>query len=198
MEIYNILGTAGFLLSTIVLVMLSLFFVQYSISIEISPFFILIVPLFVAGIMLRGVAWMEFGKAAMKRFYFITGGAVIILGVLMVYAFSGLLQYAVNIPSLSNLAHIINVIAILALWLAYSTMEFLSLKRIFKDGFLRLSTFNILGAVLVVISLLYLDNYTVYILAAAFAVCAIGTFLAAIGFLSLETTKRKSVFRTLY
>ena len=176
MEIYNILGTAGFLLSTIVLVMLSLFFVQYSISIEISPFFILIVPLFVAGIMLRGVAWMEFGKAAMKRFYFITGGAVIILGVLMVYAFSGLLQYAVNIPSLSNLAHIINVIAILAMWLAYSTMEFLSLKRIFKDGFLRLSTFNILGAVLVVISLLYLDNYTVYILAAAFAVCAIGTF----------------------
>ena len=197
MELYNILGTVGFLLSTIVLIMLSLFFVQFSMSLEISPAFILIVPLFVSSIMLRGVAWMEFGKAAMKRLYFITGGLVIILGVLMVYAFSGLLQYAVNLPSLSDLVRIINVIAILALWVSYSIMEFLSLKGLFREGALRLSTFNLLGAVLVVISLLYLDTYTVYILSAAFAVCAMGTFFAAIGFLNLETKKRGSVLKTL-
>lgn len=197
MEIYNILGSVGFLLSTIVLIMLAILFIQYALYLEISPDFVLIVPFFVAGIIMRGIAWMELGKRSSDLNYFVTGALVILLGSGMLYAFSGLLQYAVNLPLLSDITQIAAVSAILILWLAYSVMEFLSLKRTFKEGLLRLSTFTLLGAVLVVISLFYLDSYTVYILSAAFALCAVGTFFAAMGFLGIGTNAKASALRRL-
>lgn len=197
MEIYNVVGAAGFLMSTIVLIMLALLFIQYEFYLQIPPIFVLIVPFFVAGIIMRGIAWMELGKRAADLKFFATGALVILLGAGMLYAFSGLLQYGVNLPMLSNLAQMTDVSAIIILWAVYSVMEFMSLKRTFKTGLLRLSTFTLLGVVLVIISLFYLDNYTVYILSASFCISAIGTFFAAIGFLGVYADAKSGALSRL-
>ncbi len=184
MDLQRLVNASGFFLSSAVTVSLAVMFIEM-ISSNLVPFFDFwfILPLFLGSVLLRYTAW--------KRAYATSGSLVRIIASLMVLilGFVFLLSFLIYaMPQtityyLQDYSGNLTLIAISMFWLAYSLSEYAALYNSFEKPVFRLVRLIIIPIFFVEASLIFLLNYSSYILSVSLFTLAALTALAGLGFM---------------
>ena len=184
MELTRLVRSSGFFLSSIVTIGMGILFLLLIQSTLISLWnFTFLIPLFLAGILLRASAWRRLYLSSKDKLYFITSLFVFIFGLALLVGFIIYASMQTILFPLQDYSGDFAIIGLSCLWLVYSLTEFVSLYGIFKKAVFKYIRFLIAPIVLIEASLLFLLGQFVYILPISVFLLAGITTMAGFGFL---------------
>ncbi len=184
MELSRLVRASGFFLSgaTSLSVAVMLLDLIQSNLISLAGF-AFIVPLFIFGIVLRGLTWKRFYRSSHDLLYLFTSIAVLVLGFaflisVLLYASTQTILYY-----LSGYSGAVGLLLASLFWVVYSALEFVSLFRVFRNGIFRLARLLIVPIALTEISLAFVIGTFSYALPISLILLAGVSVLTGVGFL---------------